>query len=698
MITTRINLTLLAAALAIPTYAQQKHQPSDSINIKQYELNEVEVVASRNNSKLKEMPASVSIISSKTIEQSGIQSLYGISATTPNLFMPEYGSKLTAPLYIRGIGSRINAPSVGLYVDNVPYFEKSAFAFDFFDIQQVEVLRGPQGTLYGRNTMGGIINIITKTPIDYQGIDLSLNAGTYGSYSFNGGYYGKAGDSFGYSLAVSLLHNDGFFKNTFNNTLVDNLNSLGVRNKLIWNISKRMSVENIFSYEKSKQGGYPYSIYDAKKDSIAPINYNEYSFYNRDLLSNALVAKYNTYAFEIKSVTAYQYLKDLQSIDQDFSELSSYYVTQRQKQNMISQEATIRSKGKSRITWLFGIYGYIQLFDNEVNVMTYAKKTLSSKYYDHTIKGAAAFHQFTINDLLIKNLSLTGGVRFDIERDGMDYQNDITVNGVLTSSTTTGYPTLKSSEFIPKIALSYKVGQTNIYAAVSKGYKTGGFNSSFDDVEKDLHFKAESSINYELGAKSPLLWKRFFGDITLFYIDWDNQQIAQSLNSGVGTKLTNAGKSTSKGVEASFTMVPFAGFDGSISYGYTDAKFDSYVVSSTLNYNGNRLPLVPKQTLSVQAGKNFRVKSSILLDNIRITAIYRGIGDIYWTEKNDSKQKYYSLLDARLSFSKKRFTLELWGKNLTSTSYKAYYFEAMGKKFVQKGRPTQLGVNVNISL
>ena len=123
-------------------------------------LNEIVVEASRDNSKLYAIPNSVSIISSNQIKTNGINSLPDVTSTVANLFMPEYGSKLTSPIYIRGIGSRINAPSVGLYVDYVPYFEKAAFNFDFFDINRIEVLRGPQGTQYGRNTMGGSYNFV----------------------------------------------------------------------------------------------------------------------------------------------------------------------------------------------------------------------------------------------------------------------------------------------------------------------------------------------------------------------------------------------------------------------------------------------------------------------------------------------------------------------------------------------------------
>lgn len=683
--------------IAIAATAQKSSEVADTTLASKYELSEVKVVASRNNATLKEIPASVSIISSKQLSQVGIQSLYGVSTNTPNLFMPEYGSKLTAPIYIRGIGSRINAPSVGLYVDNVPFFDKSTFAFDFFGIEQVEVLRGPQGTLYGRNTMGGIINIVTKSPASYQGLDLSLNAGTYGSYNVNGGYYGKASDKLAYSLAVNLLHNDGFYTNSYSQTHVDMLNSLGLRNRLIWKLSEALSVENIASFENSRQGGYPYSQYFAAKDSAAPIRYNEYSYYNRKLLSDALVVKYNGRNFEVKSTSAFQYQDDHQAIDQDFSELSTYYVNQWQKQHMISQEATIRSRDGKRVSWLFGAFGFIQLFDTQTEINTYASKTLSSKFYDHTIAGGALFHQLTINNFIVENLSITGGIRFDVERDRLTYKVKSVANGKESPLASTKYPSLESNQLIPKVALAYKWNQTNIYATVAKGYKTGGFNSSFDDVNQDLNFKPEKSINYEVGVKSPLLMGHFYGDVALFYIDWSDQQIAQSLKSGVGTKLTNAGKSTSQGVEVSLSMAPLSGFDANISYGYTRAKFDRYVVNATTDYSGKYIPFIPGNTLSVQAGKTFTVNST-WLDAVRVSAAYRGVGDIYWVEKNDAKQKFYNLLDARVSFTKKRMSVELWGKNLTDTQYNSYFFQAFGKSFVQRGRPMQLGVSVNLSL
>ncbi|MDO8896557.1 MAG: TonB-dependent receptor plug domain-containing protein, partial [Bacteroidales bacterium] len=193
----------------------------DTLKMPYYNLEEIVIRAPKEAMTLRELPGSASVVTARAIDQAGIRSVKDITAYTPNFFMPDYGSKLTSPVYIRGIGSRINEPSVGMYVDNVPHFDKAAFDFELFDVERIEVLRGPQGTLYGRNTMGGIINIITRSPLEYQGTKFRLSAGNYGQYQAGISHFGKAGESFGYSISANYQRGDGFFTNAFNDKKAD---------------------------------------------------------------------------------------------------------------------------------------------------------------------------------------------------------------------------------------------------------------------------------------------------------------------------------------------------------------------------------------------------------------------------------------------------------------------------------------------
>ncbi|HLN20346.1 MAG TPA: TonB-dependent receptor [Bacteroidales bacterium] len=669
---------------------QQAENP-DSILMSR-ELQEVVIKASKDNVTHKTIPASVSVISSTLIEDTEVKALSDLSGTAPNFFMPDYGSKLTSPVYIRGIGSRINSPSVGLYVDYVPYFEKAAFDFDFFDIKRIEVLRGPQGTLFGRNTMGGIINVVTTSPMDYQGSHLNLSAGNYGTYSLNAGHYGKSGDKFGYSAALNLLHNDGFYTNQYTGSAVDRLNSFGFRNRLIYEISPRLTVENIAGYERSRQGGYPYAIYDDQLKSALPINYNQYSSYDRNLFSDALLVRYTGNGYEVMATSSYQYLDDAQKIDQDFTVDSLYFITQIQNQSMFSQEIIARSSGKQNYKWLIGGYAFMQAFDNSVDVDAYAQEMYYLKTYYHRISGAALFHQSSLT--LLKDLTLTAGIRVDMEKDLMNYFYDRTLKGKYALLADTTYPALRSMEIIPRFAVNYRLRNNNLYVVVARGYKTGGFNSTFERPE-DLTFNPEYSWNYETGIKTSFFNDKLNTDVSVFYIDWKNQQIYQTVPSGRGSMLKNAGHSVSKGAEVSVTALPVKNLEIIASYGYTNATFLKYEMNETTNYNGNYLPYVPSNTLSVQAGKTFDLNSQVL-DKIKFIAIYRGAGEIFWNEENNISQPYYGIFDAKVSLHRKNVQLDLWTRNLTNTQYSTFYFEALGNKYVQTGKPLQFGVNLGL--
>lgn len=143
--------------------------------LKVVDVEEITVIAApKENRKLREQPAAVTLLSQQDMQNAQVNSIKNLTSVVPNMFIPDYGSRLTSAVYIRGIGSRINTPSVGLYVDNIPYIDKSAFDFSYADVERIDVLRGPQGTLYGRNAMGGLIKVHTKSPFSYQGTDFRM--------------------------------------------------------------------------------------------------------------------------------------------------------------------------------------------------------------------------------------------------------------------------------------------------------------------------------------------------------------------------------------------------------------------------------------------------------------------------------------------------------------------------------------------
>ena len=207
--------------------------------LRTYKMEEVVITgSSKETNDLKSLPGSVSVVTPQAVNNRQISSIKDLTSFVPNFYMPDYGSKLTSAVYIRGIGARSSGQSVGLYVDNVPYIDKSSFDFEFTDIAGIEVLRGPQGTLYGRNAMGGIINISTLSPLISRGTKLSLSYGSYNLMNIKFSHYGSRNANLGYAVSGFYNRGDGFFKNEYTGKRIDHEESYGGRVRLVWKMGE----------------------------------------------------------------------------------------------------------------------------------------------------------------------------------------------------------------------------------------------------------------------------------------------------------------------------------------------------------------------------------------------------------------------------------------------------------------------------
>lgn len=689
-------LYCLPMLLCLAYTARGEEIEKDTAKIRNVELNEVVVQSFKQQRDLRLEPLSASAVTGTAIQNRNITGIKEFSSFIPNLFMPDYGSKLTSPVYIRGIGSKINAPSVGLYVDGIPYFEKSAFDFDFNEVDRIEVLRGPQGTLYGRNTMGGIINVYTKSPLKYEGTNVWLSNGSYGYRDYALSHYKKIGEKFGYAISGDYRNSDGYFTNLFTDKKADDMKSGSARIRLEWKPQKNLSFGLMSSFDRSVQGGYPYAVCDSVTHKPGEIDYNDYSFYKRTLSTTGFSADYQGTGYSINSRTAFQYLSDHQGIDQDFSPRSIYFARQDMKQKMFSEELNIKSTTPGRYKWLLGAFGFWQGIDNTVTLDYFTKDYATRKLYDTPAYGVAFYHQSTIDDLLTRGLSLTFGIRYDYEHTSNDFLFYKETDG--GSEQMDAFDSrLKFSQVTPKIALQYMFPSTGmLYATVTKGYKTGGFNTSFDR-EEDRTFRPETSWNYELGAKHPFLDNRLNAEFCFFWIDWKNQQIYQMLATQNGQFLRNAGRSESKGVEVSLQGNPVNGLMVQVNYGFTHATFKDYKDERRgIDYSGNFLPMVPRHTFAV--GADYTIPNPCRhIDRFTVSANYTGTGRILWKEDNKVSQPYYGLLNAKVSATKDFITFAIWAKNMTGADYSAFYFETGGKGLAQKGRPFTIGGNIQLS-
>ena len=665
---------------------------ADSTVFKTVGLSEVTVVEFK-KSKENLATNSVSVVDSGFINRHELQSITELTAVVPNFYMPEYGSKQNTPVYIRGVGAKTKGSAVGFYVDGIPHFENSSFDVDMSNIASVTVFRGPQGTLYGRNAIGGIINVSTVSPLAYQGTQFKLGYGSHNDALFQFSHYNKLGSKVGYSVAGGYHYNDGFHRNMFTNKYADQLKDAYGRVALVWLLDNKwfLRVNSMLDY--SNQGGYPYGKYNRLTGETEPVNYNRYSSYRRLLSTSGLNISYAGENISFSSQTAFQYIRDRQGIDQDFTSNDTYFVKNRLKQTMLSQEFILKSNNSSRYQWLWGAFAMTQHINNTVETQYITKDNAFPTHYRIPVNALAIYHQSTIK--LFSGFSFIAGLRWDYENSTLNYLREtyqLSTDGARTEVKNVN-SSLHFNQITPKFALQYQdeCNNNSYYFSVTRGYKAGGFNQTFQKDE-ETSFGPEYNWNYELGGKVHLLKDKLYAETALYYIDWRQQQVNQTVP-GVGNVIHNAGHSSSKGFELALNSSPLKNLSIAISYGYTYAKFIEYQKSAKLNYSGNMLPMVPRNTLSCSASYALYPSSTSFIDKIVLTAGLTGIGKIYWAEDNEVAQNFYALLNAKISITSGIFTWECWGKNITDTHYNTYCFKSSAD-YAQVGKPAYFGTSL----
>ena len=491
----------------------------------------VAVTAVKHEKNLSKSAITSTVLDFKSIEQRGIGGIKDIITSAPNFYMPDYGSRMTSSIYVRGLGTRIDQPVVGMTVDNVPIADKNLYDTTLPDIERIEVLRGAQSTLYGRNTMCGVVNIYTLSPLRYQGIKVRAEYGSRNSYKAGASAYFKHKASMGSSVSAQFAHTDGYFRNQYNSSLLERSNNADLRTKFQWR-KNFLSLDNTLAVSYLRQNGYPYSYVGAAdtnkeqhSDLIGKICYNDPASYNRFAVTEGLTARHDWERITLTSITAYQYLDDHMVMDQDFLPLSYFTLEQAKQQHDISEDIIIRSRTQSRYKWMAGAFAFYKhqamqapvtfLRDGIDNLIlkninehsgypgTYKwgrvdgsegdSLLLGSDFITSTV-GWALYHESTLE---AGRWLFTLGVRLDSEHIAMRYHN-------YTDSYYTAIPNDSSKspaevalkiddrdrlkknfmEVLPKFTATYSLNNHNtLYLSLSKGYKAGGFNTQmFSEV------------------------------------------------------------------------------------------------------------------------------------------------------------------------------------------------------------------------
>lgn len=684
------------------------------------------------------------------LENRHITSVKELSALAPNFYQPDYGSRMTSSMYVRGFGSRIDQPVVGMNVDGVPVMNKNSYDFELFDIDRVQVMRGAQGLLFGRNTSGGAINLYTMSPLDFQGKRLSLEYGSANSVRLKASHYAKVGSSFGWSVGVMYNRSDGYFKNHELDKNCDGGDNAAARLRTQWLPSDRWSIDNTLSVGYTDEGGWAYGFYSPESGELAPVAYNDECTYKRFNISDGLVVKRYFERVTLSSTTGYQYVDDRMNLDNDFLPLDYFSMGQYQKEHSLTQEFVVKADDLGAFNLLGGLFGFFK--HNRMSAPVHFKqyginnlilKNANEEYYYHLVGdrelsfeednfdisdnfvipsfGVAAFVQGGVS---LGAFEVKAGLRVDYEYSSMSYDSRSTVHystykdlrdKKVLNTVFKGSRAVDAFELLPSFSVSYNGGWGNVYASARKGYKAGGFNTQlFSDilqqkmmgelVGNDQGVDASSTVylpeenwTYELGTHlSPLSNGNLDISASLFYIDCRNQQLTvfpQGMSTG--RMMSNAGRSFSTGVELGVRYI-VGPVTVDAGFGFAYAKFLEYN-RGDMDLSGKFLPYAPRETVSLNVA--YRVPVPRRFANMFVLNIgWNGVGRIYWNEENSLSQPFYNLLSASLVWEKGHFGASLWGKNLLNEKYNTFYFRSIGNDFFAQGKPLHFGASFHINL
>ena len=544
-------IILLGLATAVAVHATINEKNFETVNLldssRVFDIDEVVVISQPKESfVLRKQPLSSSIFGKQDLTALNVRDIRELSAYVPSFVMPNYGARLTSAMYVRGIGSRVNSPAVGIYVDGMPVMSKAAFNYHIYGLERVDVLRGPQGTLYGQNTEGGLVRIYTHNPMNYQGTDVRLGFGTRTYRTSEVAHYRKINERLAFSIAGFYDGSNGFFRNSNTGERADKYNEAGGRFRFIARPTERWTADFIADYQYTRQNGFPYGSFNPATNEMKAPSTTFQSNYRRNFVNTSLNLSHRGNGLDFSSITSYQYMKDNMKMDQDYTARDLLSLNQRQFQNAFTQELIFKGNVKNvwysttgafmSLQWL-KTQGPVQFGKDLTNPLS---AVIRNEMYDAIVKSmvpgfiarglsqaaaeAAAkslvdsrggvqlstsmsapgvyrtpefnlgfFHESNVK--LFNRITATVGLRYDFHQAKINYQseaymvNNATVMG--TNATTTlsslldGRARTKFEQLLPKFGITYRLDSkgSNVYALVSKGYRAGGYNiQMFSDL------------------------------------------------------------------------------------------------------------------------------------------------------------------------------------------------------------------------
>lgn len=743
-------IATLMATCAIPAYAQEAEAPAGE-DADTGAIGDIVVTAERRASNLQETPLAVTALSGETLQSAGVAVINDLAGAVPNLTSTTgpQGSA-DANFFVRGVGQFdfiiTNDPGVGLYVDGVYLGRTVGAMLDSGDIERVEVLRGPQGTLFGRNTLGGAINIVSRQPDPgaFSG-SASVLYGSRDRIELTGSINTPIGEDSALRVSGFFRQQDGFARNAVTGDLFGATDRYGGRAQLRLGLTSNLTVDLSADYSLDRSNPAPSvtrAIVPAPFFPPAALNdvFDPDDFY-RVFASNSPEARNETFGFSgtvtlelgnatLKSITAYRELDSFSTADPDGTRFRLYDQDVTTKQNQFSQELQIAGDALGGdLNYLLGAYYFAedasQVLDlcfapiSDPGAAPFAACNTWTQGNEQETRSYAVFGQARYE--VLDGLSFTLGGRYTwdekdiVSNQFFDFRPQAVGPGAvfgfglppallgqrIVLPIVTNLPdSVSFEEFTPKLGVEYKVNDDAfLFASYSKGFRAGGFNGRLILPQASVPtYDPDTNDTYEFGFKTDWLDRRLRVNGTLFYSQY--KDIQQTIvDPQVQFRVANAGDAVLKGFELETVIVPVDGFRIDAAVGYTDSEFEN-VPAAVGPINGNRLPFSPEWTVSLAAQYDIETSAGTFTPRID----YRLQSEVFFAAFNLplERQESYGLLNARLAWvdANKRFNVAVFAQNLTDEQYFTFGQDALatqGVAYSYLGRPREFGVSAGVN-
>jgi len=645
-------------------------------------LEEVIVTAQKREASMQDTPISITALTGDMMETIGIRTIEDFTFFVPGITVT---NDSMAIVNIRGIGTSAfgvaTDPSSTVQIDGVYQPRPTTGYQDMFDVERVELLRGPQGVLFGRNSTGGTLNIISRAPTDELEGTVGVTFGNFNKRTFSGTVSGPLSDTI--RARATLLKNDrdGIYNDVVSGDKYQDQDNFAGRAAIAIDLADNFELVLRGDFSKERETGFPavrtfYPQEFADAGATIPTGERDVAFdtkpvSNLDVWGVSSTATWMGDDYTFKSITSYRESEIEQVIDADATDLFLFDIAFRENSRSFTQEIQLSNNDAEKFEWIVGAFFLNEDGDGGIDIIFQDPKIEIPE--SNVTNAYALFGQGTYS--VTDRLRATVGLRYSYEKKRYNFST--AVNGAEVDS---GSPSNDWRAWTPRFAVDYDINDDVMaYVSATRGFKSGGFQ--LGDAGS---FDPEYLWSYEAGFKSMLFDRRLRANVGVFQYDYTNLQVVEFVG-GVATT-SNAGKAKIKGIEGEFVARVAEGFDVNATIAYLDAKYSKFFEGGE-DFSGNRLANSPKWAYSFGAQYSYDIPNMGQM-TLRADYAWRDNVDFKRNNQPEFRADTYSLLNARITFSSEDddWEISLYGQNLTNNKYATYI--TLGRNTAGAADPT----------